>query len=231
MRFSDPFADIAEKVAKEMEEEARQSPETDTSIDAQKTPYQTLNRRIKYNWRPEDASILKSIRAATDGLISRELGGVITELDELYMSIRVPDHFDSGVVKTDEKGRVIWKTDENGKVVEDWSLLTGQDIETCLLGLSREKVVLAQRVEELFSEALFSKHIFNDSWYESYEKTIEGTQREREARANREGRQDKYAAFFRYTLWRSADALLKEINSTMRLLERVRDWRIRSERS
>lgn len=225
----DTFGEIAEQAHLEELRRIEDTPDTTEVEDVRWAAHRALgSSKIRYTWKAEDQAILAALRSTVQTLIQRDFAEVLEALDELYLSIRSPKANEQGVVQMDGRGRTAWETDERGNPVEDWSLLTGQDVEVCLLKMSRVKFELSQRVSSLFAEALFAKHIHNDAWHAEYESMVEGTQKDREARANREAKQDRYFAFYRYTIWASADALLKEVNATMRLLEKVRDWRIRT---
>lgn len=225
----DPFGEIAEQVHYEELQRIEDTPDTEEVEDVRWTAHRALgNSKIRYTWKPEDQAILAALRGTIQSLIQRDFAEVLQALDDLYLTIRSPKVNEHGVLLLDHQGRTVWETDEHGNPIEDWSLLTGQDVEVCLLKMSRVKFELSQRVSTLFAEALFAKHVHNDAWHTHYEAMVDGTQKDREAHANRKGRQDKYFAFYRYTIWASADALLKEVNATMRLLEKVRDWRIRT---
>ena len=56
---------------------------------------------------------------------------------------------------------------------------------------------------------------------------MDGTQTDKSARASRESQSERYQAFFRYFLWSKADALQRETRQVVRILERIREWRIR----
>lgn len=226
---ADPFGELAEQTHLEELRRIEETPATPESDDVRWAAHRALkDTKIRYTWKPEDQAILAALRGTTNALIQRHFADVLGALDDLYLSIRTPKVNEHGVVLTGPDGRTVWETDERGNPAEDWSLLTGQDVEACLLNMSRVKFELAQRVSDLFTEALFAKHVYNDVWHEQYESMVHGTQKDREALANRETKQDRYFGFYRYTIWASADTLLKEVNATMRLLERVRDWRIRA---
>ena len=189
-----------------------------------------LFRRIQFKWRDSDALILTQIEEAAKVLLSECFDDAITVIDDFYHSLRLPEVNEHGIVRLNAKGRPIWKKDEHGKYIEDWDQLTGQDIEASLLQLQRVRLTLSQRVKELELEAVFAKHIHDDSWTDSYSSLLQGTIGDREARANKDSRLDKYHAFFRYYLWTLSDTLLKEIVNLQWLMKDIREWRVRTQK-
>lgn len=183
--------------------------------------------KITFRWRADEESQLDRIRAAVDTVMSDLYEDGKHAIDNFYARLRVAEcDPNTGVVITDRQGRIIWQKDERGKEIENWDQMTGQDIEQCLLELSRIKLAIAPKVNELLLEAVFAKHIHDDQFQDAYSELVEETIPGRNAYAARKTRQDKYHAFFCYYLWSSAKTFLEEINNFCRVLERVRYWRI-----
>lgn len=189
-----------------------------------------LFAKIEYHWRDEDKLILEQVKAGARSAFETEFAEVIRVLDRVYQSVYVPQINEYGVVEMDDRGRVLWRLDPQGKPLEDWSLLTGQDIDAALFDLQRLQFGLSQRVSGLLAEALYARHLFDDVYYEAYSAVIDGTVKDREARASRESRGDKYFGFFRFVLWTQADVFQKEVVKFVQLLENVRRWRTYDQR-
>jgi hypothetical protein len=183
--------------------------------------------KIEFRWRASDEKILDQIRAGVDAMFGHMYSDMKHIVDAFYAEMRVPVvDPESGVVKTDSRGRVQFQKDSSGKDVEDWSQMTGQDIESALLNIERLKLDLAPRVNALLNEAVFARHIADDSFHDSYLELVEGTVGDRNAHASQKSREDKYQAFYRYYLWSNAESFMKEMSNFTRVLERVRYWRI-----
>jgi hypothetical protein len=123
--------------------------------------------------------------------------------------------------------QAMWR---DGKPVEDWGRLTGQDIETALFDLQEIRLTVSQQVDELRSEAIYAKHVYDDGYQDGYRGLVEGTQGDRNAHASKVSRTDKYHSFFRYYVYSRSNTFWQELNAFIRLLERVRDWRVREQR-
>lgn len=227
------FRDLAGEVASEYQrkqgeglEEVHQPSENERVL--KRDNNRTLFSKISFEWKAEDRNTLEQIRAAVSVLVDDTFSGSYDIIDGIYRAVRVAELNSSGVVKKDQEGRIVWQRDENGKLIEDWQQLDGVDIEKALFDLERVKIPISLRASELYSEALYAKHLFDDKWWDTYSEQIDGTQNDRASRANRGSNEEKYHSFFRYLLWERVNVLQKEIQSLMRLLEKVREWRIRS---
>ena len=110
-------------------------------------------------------------------------------IDNFYTEMKTPEiNPDTGMSVKDGGGRLVFQKDSNGKDIEDWSQLTGQDIEKALLDIERLKLDLTQRVNHLLNEAVFAKHIADDSHQDAYAELVEGTVGDRNAHASRKSR-------------------------------------------
>jgi hypothetical protein len=186
--------------------------------------------KIEFHWRTSDRLILEQIRAAADAMFDDQFDAAITVLDRFYQSLRAPQVNAHGVVVSGSDGRPVWQQDSDGKPVEDWGRLTGQDIETALFDLQEIRLTVSQQVDELRSEAIYAKHVYDDGYQDGYRGLVEGTQGDRNAHASKVSRTDKYHSFFRYYVYSRSNTFWQELNAFIRLLERVRDWRVREQR-
>jgi hypothetical protein len=226
MAFEDLAADrvkeIQDAIYKELSDESQTSEEAQELLNL----YSQLYQKIRYEWRPEDQNSLAQLRAAATTVIASAFSDVGNILDNFYESFRVIKKNTLGFPILDDENRWMWEIDELGKYKEDFSQLNGQDIEKAIFDLQRTKMKFSQSVSELFLEAVFAHYSFKDEFNERYEAMLEGTVGDRTARANRDTRESKYFAFFRYYLWQRAVTFEKEVAELMRILERIRQWRI-----
>ena len=193
-------------------------------------PRSSIMDTVRFGYRPKDKMMIEQLKAGADAAFLELFDDALVVLDDFYLSVREPRMSGGSVVK-DNRGRIVWQVDDHGNPIQNWDKLTGQDFETALFRLQEVKMYLARPLNELLLGAMFSKHVHDDAWSDAYSSVVEGTIGDREARANREARTDKYAAFFRFWLWSSGDAFMKEINSFQRLLERTRDAHVWSQRN
>lgn len=201
------------------------TPEEVTDLDAlQRSSWM---EKIRFAWRSEDEEILKRIEAAADDMFAEMFTEAITEVERFYAALRVP-RTRNGIVVLDSQQRPVWEKDERG-YVERWDQLTGQDIEQIIMNLSRIKMWLSPQVNKLKNQAVYGKMAADDAKDDAWGKVMQGTQGDRTANANRHSRVDRYHAFFRYSLWSTADVFLKELVDFMFRLKDVRNWRVQSQ--
>jgi hypothetical protein len=187
--------------------------------------------KITFTWKAEDQAVLARVRAAAEQKFAEVFSDAVAIIDDFYGSLRVPEvNRQTGMVLRDEKGRPVWQRNAVGKYVENWDQLTGQDIEKTLMDLQRLKMEIAPEVNWLLNEALYAKHIADDSRDEAWAKVLQGTQGDRQAKANRVSRPDRYHAFFRYILWSQGNVFLNEINAFCARLKDIRYWRIQEQK-
>jgi hypothetical protein len=185
--------------------------------------------KIQFAWRREDDAILSKIQIAADEMAADIFAEARREIDIFYAVIRVPK-LRNGIVVLDAKNRIVWETIEGtDKPVEDWDQLTGQDIETAIMNLSRMKMDIALEVNKLKNQAMYGKMAADDTKDDNWGKTMSGTQGDKQARVNRESRADRYHSYFRYYLWTVADVIQREIVDFLFRLKDLRNWRINAQ--
>lgn len=228
--MSQRVGDLATQTADELNETSTELVEAQAQAVDEEAPLVGDTRRniftkIAFVWRSDDQKILTRVRAAVDRAFVELFADAIRVIDGLYEEMRVPETVD-GIVQRDALGRVLWQKDSSGSEIEDWSQLTGQDIEKALLDIARLKLIIAPQLNDLLLEAVFAKHIADDAHADAYAELVDETIPGRNAYAARKSRVDKYHAFFRYYLYSHADAFMKELNNFARVLERIRYFRI-----
>ena len=223
----DLAAQVAEEVKRE-HEDAIEDPEAflDEKNELEFEARRSIFQKVTYKWHNSDRLILEQIEAGSNALFESEFARAIEVIDNFYNELRRP----TGKIGPD--GRPLWELDpDSGSPIEDWGQITGQDIDKALLDLQQIKFVLAPKVNKLLLQAVYAKYVYNDSHDDEWNKVIDGTQLDKTATANQKSKQEKYQAFFRYYLFRSADVFMKEIDNFIRVLEKMREWGIWSQRS
>jgi hypothetical protein len=184
--------------------------------------------KIRFSWRPEDSTILTRLKAHVDEEFADNFADAVEVLDRFYASMRVPQtHVIDGQVMPvlDAQRRQVWVLNERGRPKEDYSLLTGQDLEEAILGLERVRLAVVPRVSELLSDAIFAKMGAGDIHDDTWDKVMDGTMGDKSARSNRDNRVERYHAFFRYSLWLMSKDFLDEIGRFMDWLGKIRTWK------
>lgn len=229
------IGDLATQLSEELREEHEKAIGEDPALlrqdeDVMLESKRSILARINFRWRPSDQLLLDRIRIAADGIFDELFSGTVKVLDNVYASVREIELNNYDIPRTDERGRPIWKRDERGNYIENWNNLDGSDIDRALFDLARIRLLAAPKVNELLMDALFAKRLYTDAKDDAFAEMIDGTIQDKTSSANRKVRQDNYHAFFRFVLWSQGDVFLKEIANLQRILERVRDQRIYSQR-
>lgn len=216
------FLDLAADVVRRIQTEAARDLEQGLTPTLDEAPEEVhprlaLFRKIEFSWKEEDKNAISQLRAAADVVFRNLFSGSVAALDKFYSSIRVED--------PERPGRFL-KT-ESGAYEEDWSQLDGTDLIKAIFDLQREKVYISDKLSNLFLEASFAKQVSTDVYYEAYRKLMEGTVGDRTAYANQQSKVDRYSAFFRYWIWHSANAFQREIDGTVKVLEKMAEWSTR----
>lgn len=233
--MSPSLGDFAESVATKltMDSSAPVAEATTIAEDAALQADNNLFTKIRFTWRPEDRAMRERIHVAAEAMFQEAMTEPIRLIDDFFMQLRVPEQHEVDgqmIVTRGLDDRPVWKKDEHGHVIERWDQLTGQDIEYTLASLHRVRMMLAPQANELFLDALYARHVASDIYDDTWGSMMDGTQGDRSARANRESRPDRYAAYFRFYLYSVADTFLKEVSAFMKTLENIRYWQVRTQK-
>lgn len=221
------LGDLAESVALKLHTEVSAPVQEAAALteEAAMTAENSLFTKIRFSWRPEDRAILERIRVAADTVFTEGFADLIGVVDDFYAQLWVPEQR-NGIVVRSAEDRIVWQTDEAGDPIEDWSQLTGQDIEHTLVNLARLRMQLVPQVNQLMCEAVLARHSASDAYDDAWESLLEGTQGDRAARANRGSRQDRYFAYFKFVIYSQAKSLLDEVWAFFKLLTQIRAWQV-----
>jgi hypothetical protein len=201
----------------------------DEATDLYKEKRRSIFTKMDFRWRPADKAMLDQVRLSADMTMTQLFQAAQAIIDEFYAEMRVPEtQFVDGAEVSifDSHGRQVWKRDSHGNYIEDISQLTGQDVEKAILDMERVRFVVASLHAQLLSDAILARHLYDDRWSSGYESLVEGTQGDRNAKASRESRRDKYKAFFHWHLYNCSNAFLAEINSFIRVLDRMAERQV-----
>lgn len=194
------------------------------TIEMQKSIFE----KIRFKWRTEDEQILVRIRAHAEEEFTNNFADAIKVIDRFYATIRVPkmQNIDGQWMPVlDNQRRQVWEMDDFGRPKEDWNQVNGQDLEEAMMYLERIRFDARRRVSWLMSQAIYAKYAAGDYHDDTYVAVVEGTINDRNSKANRETRPDRYHAFFRFVLWHESSEFLDEIGHFMEYLAKIRNWK------
>ena len=185
-------------------------------------------KKVRFQFRHQDQDILERIQIEADDMFAEMFSVAVAEMNRLYESVRIPRYNGASPV-VNAKGEQLWELDEKGDPKEDWSRLTGQDLETVYLNLLRVKVFLAPAIQKLKLQAIWAQIAAADAKDEARIKVATGLDGDKTAKANKGSREDRYLAFFKYYLWSTADVFYSQIIDFLYRIRDVKNWRINSQ--
>jgi hypothetical protein len=200
----------------------------DFLAEQQKAP---ITEKIRFVWSESDQSILDRIDVAAATQFAELFADAIAVMNGFYAALRVPVHDPhTGMTMTAPDGSWVWETDPvTGRPLERWSQLDGADVEQCIMNLTRLKLWVAPEVNKLKSRAVYAKMVSEDTKDDARKRVASGTVVDKNSKANRESRQDRYHAYFVYHLWSTAQVFLDLIVDFIFRLRDVRSWRVQAQ--
>lgn len=184
--------------------------------------------KMDFRWRPADRVLLEHVRISGEMTLGELYQEAFRVMDGFYAEMRVPvTQIVDGqqVAVLDDHRRQVFEKDDFGNYVENIEQLTGQDIEKAILDMGRVRFIVSRLHAQLLSEAILARSLYDDRREEGYASLVEGTQGDRNAKASRDARRDKFKAYFHWHLYQLSNAFLIEINSFVRTLDRMVDRR------
>lgn len=228
--MSEGSGGLSQAVVKELTDPLTDSlPQEPTeAIDLEVEQNKSIFEKIRFNWRPEDQTIKARIGVLVDQEFGKNFYPAIQIFEQFFGAMHVPEtqwFGDQEVNLRDAHGRQVYKRGPDGHLLEDYTQLTGQDFEVAILRLEKLRLDLRPRLSELLADAVYAKSCAGDFHDDAYHQTYDGTINDRNARANRESRPDRYHAFFRWTLWQTSKDFFDEIGQFISYLEKIRTWK------
>lgn len=177
--------------------------------------------RMRTNWTPQDATVIRNAISAVDGRILHQFGDAYRLMHELFEIVRTPETEDDGVtVKKDRWNFTVWKRTEAGGWEEDFSRLSTRQRELFLFQITTRLFDWEQRAADIWGEAMFAKAAWEERFSIGFDAPMSGTVDDRRAKGNLEAREERYFAIFVSLYSRRADAIVR----AMTLLgQRLRD--------
>ncbi len=151
---------------------------------------------LRYEPLGAEQEVIDKIETDVGELLDREFASADAALEEFYESVR------------GEEGRY------------DWSLLTGQDVDTLIFELQRTIASVERQTTKYFMRAQASFMSWDEEYWDAYRKPIEGTQNDRVAYARGKTRETRYFYLLQYWVWKLAADRLKSAQQ----LKKDLDW-------
>ena len=180
----------------------------------------TALSRMRTDWDGENKMAVDRITKAVKDVIVDTFPDAYLVIEDIYMLVRTPVTTEDGEVVTDRWGLTEWVVGENGLPVEDWTALTSREREDFLLRLTTNLFDWEQRAADLWTQAMFAKALWTESFSHYFDEPMRGTVDDRTAKGNVKSAEERYFALYLSSVSRKADALVKSMD---RLTLRLRD--------
>lgn len=212
----------ADEIAAEEHDKLDKPVETEVLPDERERKFRTPGfSRLRTEWRKEDYFIVQQAKDAVERRIIENFADAYQIMNEVYDLVRTPEvDPETGEVKTDRWGFVIWKQSPSGSYEEDWSRLTLKVKNDLLFGITTRLFDWEQRAADAWGESMFAKAQWEERFAIDFNAPIAGTVEDRRAAANMKAADERYFAIFVTLYSRKADSIVR----TMSLLgQRLKD--------
>jgi hypothetical protein len=165
-----------------------------------------LNEKIRFAFKDHDESILVRIETASEVQFNTLFADAIQAVNVLLTkhNMTLPG-MEPGI-----------------------GMLTGQDIEQCIMDLSRVQLLIRPELTKLKNRYIYAKMNAGDA-HDAGWRSIHGTTGDKDAKGNIASQQDRYHAYFCYHLWSTAEAFDKELTNFVFRMRDIRNWRVQAQ--
>ena len=176
--------------------------------------------RMRTEWT--DRSTVARVHAAVEARILANFSEAFLVMNEVYDIVREPAHVDAeGEPVRDEHGFVVWRRDASGTgYVEDFTRITTKQREHLLFKITTSLFSWEQAAAEAWTEAMYAKAIWEESFSVGFDAPMKGTVDDRRAAGTLASADDKFFAIFVSAYSRRADAICRSMD---RLSQRLKD--------
>jgi len=129
-------------------------------------------------------------------------------------------HFAEAQLAVDELLQCVTQEVGDEQII-DWSIVTGQELESCIFSLNLVLGDVGFKVEEQYMRAHLSYFVWDDEYWEHYKAPIEGTTPMRTASARKKTKQQRYQYLFQYWFYRLAKQRLEYYKTLKRDCEQA----------
>lgn len=169
-------------------------------------------RRMRFDWRSEDRPILAQAQSAVQGRILHNFADAYQVMFEVYDLVRTPVVDETGQAVKDQWGFTVWQQTSSGSFEEDWSRMTQRAKEGFLFQITTRIFEWEQRAADAWTEAMFAKAQFEETYAIGFDRPRTGTVDDRKAEGTLESREERYFAIFLTAYSRKADAIVRSMN-------------------
>ena len=170
----------------------------------------TLISELKLDWSPEEKLVVERIKTLINDEINREFAKAFSIEKQMLDKVRM--------LGTDGT----WMLNQDGSIYEDWNRITTQDMDNFVQDATVYILYSSETVSNSFTEAVFAKNVLGDAYDDYYAQIPAGTTKDKEARAKRSTRQDRWFANYKALKYRRGKEVIENLETHVRRIEAIR---------
>lgn len=168
-----------------------------------------LDVRLHVEWEEGDKEALDYIMRTIDEGIRRQFAQAFEIEEKLLRKTRT--RLPNGQ----------WLRNPDGSYVEDWSTLSITDMEAFIQEASAWAFFSTQAAIDSYAEAVFAKYTYDDAYDAAYTRQTSGTIGDKQARAKRVTRDERWRALYKTLYHRKAREVVERLDAHVRRVERI----------
>lgn len=211
----------ARKAAEEFDKDIRVDLPREDGPDRHPDSFRTPGfSRMRLDWRSGDRMVIKQAQAAVEGRVRANFRDAFEVMYEVYNLVRTPRLDEHGNPMVDQWGLTIWKQLPSGSFDEDWSRLTLKAKEQFLFSITTRMFAWEQRAADAWTEAMFAKGMWEESFSVGFDEPVTGTVDDRKAQGNIRAADERYFAIFLTAYSKKTEAIVRSLSL---LGQRIKD--------
>lgn len=202
------------------EDEADEDPAEE--FDPPRSRYRRMGfYRFPTNWQGEDRIVVSRAQQAIDDRVQTAFADAFQIMHDIFIIVREKEvDRETGEIKVDQNGWPIWARTPSGGFVEDWAKLTRKQREDFLFQITTRLFAWEQRAAQMWTEAMFAKSKWEESFAAGYVAPMSGTIDDRTAAGRMDAAQDRYFAVFLTAVSKRGDGIVRSMTL---LAQRIKD--------
>lgn len=181
--------------------------------------------RMRFNWRDADEMhVLRNAHAAVEQRILQEFHDAFVILAEIQDIVRIQMKAADGEPLVDATGAPVWQHTPGGRIVEDYTRLTRQQMESFLGQITTRLFAWEQASERMWMDCMMAKGQFEERYAVSYDALRGSASRttvdDRQQYAAMDASEERYFTIYLTSASRRAQAVVRSME---RLGQRLKD--------
>lgn len=171
-----------------------------------------LDPSLSFDWDDEDKKELSIIMSSIDKMVRSEYVQAFAVEKKLLDKVRIPIPASAGGG---------WVVNNDGSYAEDWAKIDIKDMEHFIEEASSWTFFSSQNVIDNYAEAVLAKFSYDDSYDAAYSAQLTGTVGDKQARAKRNTKKERWLALYKTLYYKKAKEVIDRLEQHVRRIERI----------